>query len=47
MLDIKVENNKQVMKGVQHIECNGNKIEGNYIAFNQLKEQNEIVVHMG
>ncbi|MBN1184438.1 MAG: hypothetical protein JXB49_19255 [Bacteroidales bacterium] len=47
MLEIKVVNEKQVMKGVQHIVCNGSKIEGNYIAFNQLKAQNEVIVYMG
>jgi N,N'-diacetylchitobiose phosphorylase len=46
-LSIKVYNPKGLQKGVNQIEINEEKIEGNYIAFDKLRVNNDIIVYLG
>lgn len=46
ILNIKVQNKSGVQKGVHKIVINGEEIEDNFIPFNKMKENNEILVLM-
>ncbi|MFN3699198.1 MAG: glycosyl hydrolase family 65 protein, partial [Dictyoglomus sp.] len=46
-LRIKVENYSGVQKGVKSIVINGKEIEGNFIPFSEMQEENEVRVIMG
>ncbi len=47
MLHIEVKNPDKVQKGVKQIMLNKKKIQGNFISFNNLLTENEIIVLMG
>jgi len=46
-LNIKVQNDSGVQKGVKKIIVNGKEIKGNFIPFNDMKEENTVLVQMG
>ena len=46
-LNISVKNPEKIEKNVKNIIINGEKIDGNYIPFEKLANENEIVVNMG
>jgi cellobiose phosphorylase len=46
-LRITIKNDSGVQKGVRSIEINGEKIEGNVIPVEKMKEENSVVVEMG
>lgn len=46
-LSVKVLNPKGVQKGVAYIDLNGTRITGSFIALDQLKDKNTLVVTMG
>ncbi len=46
-LNIKVQNDSGVQKGVKKIIVNGKEIKGNFIPFNGMKEENTVLVQMG
>jgi len=46
-LDIKVRNDSGVEKGVKKVTFNGKEIEGNFIPFEDMKEENTVLVEMG
>jgi len=45
-LEIEIKNSGQGQKGVETLHLNGKKLEGNFIAIDQLEEENQIVVEM-
>jgi cellobiose phosphorylase len=47
LLDIKVDNTAAVEKGVKHVIINGKKLDGCYLAYEELKDTNEVLVVMG
>jgi N,N'-diacetylchitobiose phosphorylase len=46
-LDIKVQNDSGVQKGVKKVTLNGKEIKGNFIPFEEMKKENTVVVEMG
>jgi len=46
-LTINVDNSRNVEKGIVQLTVNGESIDGNYIPFEMLGNQNEIMVKMG
>jgi N,N'-diacetylchitobiose phosphorylase len=46
-LDIKVRNDSSVQKGVKKIILNGKELEGNFIPFTDMKDENIVLVEMG
>ncbi len=47
LLEIKVDNSAGVEKGVKHLILNGKKLEGCYVAFEELSDRNDILAVMG
>jgi cellobiose phosphorylase len=47
MVNIKVENPNKVEKGVVSMTVNGEKINGNIVPFDKMKDENEVIVVMG
>ena len=46
-LSIDIQNPDHVESGVKSITINGEKLEGNFISADKMKEQNEVVVVLG
>jgi N,N'-diacetylchitobiose phosphorylase len=46
-LNITIQNNEGVQKGVKKITLNGKEIEGNFIPLNEMKKENTVLVEMG
>jgi len=46
-LNITVQNDSSVQKGVKKIVLNGKEIESNFIPFDDMKEENTVLVEMG
>jgi cellobiose phosphorylase len=46
-LNIKVRNDSGVQKGIKKVIVNGKEIKGNFIPFNEMKEENTVLVQMG
>jgi cellobiose phosphorylase len=47
VLDIKVLNEQGIQKGVKKMILNNETIEGNFIPFDKMKEENDVQVFMG
>jgi N,N'-diacetylchitobiose phosphorylase len=46
-LNIKVQNDSSIQKGVEKIVVNGKEIKGNFIPFSDMKDENTVLVQMG